>query len=648
MNASWISSHEFADLKPIDIFGKELAPKNKPDTEHVNKHILYRKNLTLTAGKAYTMRITADDYYKLYINGHFVCMGPAPSYHFAYNYNTVDVSKYIVQGENQILVHTYYQGLYNRVFVSGDLRQGMWCELLCQDETVCVSDETWEYAYDYHYGDGLTVGYKTQFLENINTYNMQLDWQKATLKKYVDYTLRPQITKTCLVEEIKPVSITSSGDNSWLLDFGKEYAGCIRIAPTIPGVVTLAYGEEALDGHAMSHMRAISNCEHPYVETWTLNGIDAAEGYDYKAFRVLEITGPIPPESVTMIKRSYPIKNAASFKTNNETLNQILEICRQGVLTGTQEVFMDCPTREKGQYLGDLTVTAQSHAYITGDAAMYKKALLDFADSTFICKGLMCCAPCAYAQEIADFTLLYPYQVYKYYKITGDLETVQKLYPTVQGMIDYFALYRREDGLLENVTEKWNLIDWPSNLRDDYDFEATKPIGPGVHNVLNSYYYGALLYAQKLAEIVGDTTDYQADIVRDAFYKAFFRPELGLFADSEVSMHTSLHSNALPMFFNMVEKPEPVVKLILEKGLCCGVFTAYFVLKGLIHNGYRQEAFDLMLNDSIHSWVNMLREDATTCFEAWGKDQKWNTSLCHPWASAPIIIVKEDFPELLI
>ncbi len=43
-----------------------------------------------------------------------------------------------------------------------------------------------------------------------------------------------------------------------------------------------------------------------------------------------------------------------------------------------------------------------------------------------------------------------------------------------------------------------------------------------------------------------------------------------------------------------------------------------------------------------HSWANMLKEGATTCWEAWGKDQKWNTSLCHPWASAPIIVLIED------
>ena len=38
----------------------------------------------------------------------------------------------------------------------------------------------------------------------------------------------------------------------------------------------------------------------------------------------------------------------------------------------------------------------------------------------------------------------------------------------------------------------------------------------------------------------------------------------------------------------------------------------------------------------------MLREGADTCFEAWGKEQKWNTSLCHPWASAPIPVLIEE------
>ena len=51
---------------------------------------------------------------------------------------------------------------------------------------------------------------------------------------------------------------------------------------------------------------------------------------------------------------------------------------------------------------------------------------------------------------------------------------------------------------------------------------------------------------------------------------------------------------------------------------------------------------DLILSDHRFSWGTMLKQGATTCFEVWGKEYKWNTSLCHPWASSPISILVED------
>ena len=104
----------------------------------------------------------------------------------------------------------------------------------------------------------------------------------------------------------------------------------------------------------------------------------------------------------------------------------------------------------------------------------------------------------------------------------------------------------------------------------------------------------------------------------------------------------------MPLYYG-ITNPEDIpaaVELIQQKGLCCGVYMAYFVLKTLVKIGRKDLMTELLQNDSEHSWKNMLREDATTCFEAWGKDQKDNTSLCHPWASAPIILLLEDVAGL--
>ena len=72
------------------------------------------------------------------------------------------------------------------------------------------------------------------------------------------------------------------------------------------------------------------------------------------------------------------------------------------------------------------------------------------------------------------------------------------------------------------------------------------------------------------------------------------------------------------------------------------MYMAFFLLKALAKAGRYDDVYRLLVSEEEHSWGNMLKEGATTLFEAWGKEQKNNTSLCHPWASAPIAVLIED------
>ena len=76
-------------------------------------------------GRQYLLDITADDYYKLYVNGHFAGQGPAPAYPEQYYYNIIDITSWLQEGKNVLAVHLYYQGLVNRVWNSGDGRFAM-------------------------------------------------------------------------------------------------------------------------------------------------------------------------------------------------------------------------------------------------------------------------------------------------------------------------------------------------------------------------------------------------------------------------------------------------------------------------------------------------------------------------------------------
>ena len=70
------------------------------------------------------------------------------------------------------------------------------------------------------------------------------------------------------------------------------------------------------------------------------------------------------------------------------------------------------------------------------------------------------------------------------------------------------------------------------------------------------------------------------------------------------------------------------MRLIEERGFTrIMLFGAYPVLEGLRRMGRKDLIRKYLLDDG--AWKRMLREGATTTFEGWGKDTKWNTSLLH-------------------
>ncbi len=663
--AKWIMDEWFYGLIPINVFHKQndkaVLPEHRADLK--NLHMLVRKNFNCNeATKRAYLDITADDYYKLYINGRYVGQGPAPSYYFHYNYNRIDIAEFLKKGENTIAVHIYYQGLLNRVWNSADYRQGMVAELFVNDKLHLVSDSTWKYTHAKEFTGGDTVGYDTQFLENIDNRLKEVGWKEtgyddsmwkpACVNICDDHKLILQSTPPLQVYEIAPVSIKNLSKGHYLIDFGHELAGQFKMeAEGLAGQsIEIRCGEE-LSEKSEFHVRHEMRCNCNYRETWILSGgKDVLEFYDYKAFRYVEVIAPDggpKPEGFAAVVRHYPLdeKSMCTFVSSDNLLNNIWSICKNGIRYGVQEGFLDCPSREKGQYLCDATITSKSHSYISGDLRLYRKMLGDFARSSFICPGLMGVSPGSYMQEVADSSLQLPLQLLNYYMFSGDFEFLNEMYPIIERMVTYFKKFERPDGLLENVNEKWNMTDWPQNLRDGYDFDLSQPNpGEGCHNVINAYYCGAIKILGEIKKILGMEPGNEFSRLKKAYINAFYNKENELFVDSTVSAHSALHSNALALFYGLVpeEAVESVVDLIRKKRLSCGVYFSYFVLKGLCGAGYHDLVFDLIMSEEEHSWANMIREGATTCFEAWGKEQKWNTSLCHPWASAPIPVFIED------
>lgn len=657
--SQWITTEDFVLLKPINVFHKEHGTPPKETSSFTNYHVHFRKKFTLNTTENVSINISADDYYKLYVNGKFVCKGPAAAYPQNYKYNRFNISPFLKVGENIIAVHVYYQGLINRVWVSGDNRCGLIADIFQDDKFLFGTDESWRYSIAKEF-NGDIIGYDTAFLENIDFRLEEKGWREIDYNDehyhssaYISgdgYTFCDTPAQAVDVYDMLPEKIINLGDGSYFIDFGQEIVGSfyMHAKGTCGDKVRVLYGEETTDENprlARSDMRC--NCN--YDETCILSGeLDKFEFFDCKAFRYVNIFSPegvVDASTFSAVVSHHSFKEVCKIKTDIPHLENIWNLCRNTLKYGSQESISDCPSREKGLYLNDFVISGLSHFYLTGDKQYFRKALFDFADTAIVCPGLMAIANCAFMQEIADYSLLYPLCVINYYNATKDKETIEKLYPTVCGILDYFRKFEREDGLLENVHEKWNIVDWPENLRDNYDaFMPRDTFGIDCHNVLNAHYIGAKKIKNRICEILGYDEKENTVFAEKAFFNAFYNAETGLFCDSEKKTHSAIHSNVFPLFYDIADEAmyERLKSFIMKKGFSCGVSHSYFVCKVLAKLGAYEEELALIVNDSEHSWINMLREGATTCFEAWGKEQKWNTSLCHPWATSPIILICED------
>lgn len=642
----WISDSVFSKLQPRNVFFRQLERVSLDCSEHRNQHILFRKKLLLTGPfKDAKIYISADDYYKLYINGRFVAQGPSPSYHFQYNYNEIDVTDYLNAGENVIAVHTLYQGLINRVWQSGDLRHGLICDLVVDGVTVLVSDESFLVAHHTGYSEMGVCGYDTQFLEQYDSRSREVgferpdfddsNWHSACVCEFDDHVLTEQKSHMLEFEEIQPKQIRADG-KSVLYDFGSNYVGYLLVSAKGKSgdeVIIRCAQELNDDGSLRYNLRA--NCV--YEEKWIIaDGESVLDQFDFKAFRYVELEYPetVTVKNVRVHARHYPFTLKTQLKEEylkNDDIKRIWELCINTQKYGVQEVIQDCMEREKGFYLGDGCYTALTNLVLTHDDSMVRKLIDDAFATSFITDTLMTCMDCSFMQEIAEYPLILVLLVLWHYRLTSDEEYLSTNYRKVISLLEAYRREYEEDCLLKNLN-KWCVVEWPKNFQHGYDVDIREgKVCKEAHVAINAYYLAAIRAANSMAGVLGFDAYRDENELFDAFYRAFYDSERDLFRDGENTDHVSLVGNSFVYGFGLCKSEstkQSIIALFDRHGIdSLSLFCTFTMLMGLTRDHDEKRLTDAILNNG--AWLRMLREDATTTFEGWGKETKWNTSLFH-------------------
>ena len=635
-----ITHPDLAGYEPVTLWHRqrEAAPARGEMPE--NRHVLFRTTFGYGGGRV-RIRLSADDYFKLYINGKFVTQGPAPGFDFRYYYMEADITDYLHPGENTAAFHTYYQGLINRVWCSGDNRHMLIFDILADGCLLAASGEGVKCAFHTGYTALSTFGYDTQFAECYRAAAPEVGFEAPAFDdsgwchaapSRAAYTFEKQPTEPLTFETVCPAEVRRTADGLFA-DFGQMVVGYPDFVVTgrAGDEIRILLGQELQDDGSVRY-RLRANCV--YEEKMILSGgRDEFRQYDYLSFRYLFLALPPGAEAdeVKCIARHYPMRVVRACGSDDPELRAVWDLCVRSLTYGVQEVIQDCMDREKGQYLADGAYSSTAHAVLTGKTAMMEKLMTNILDTARITPTLMTCAPCSYMQEIAEYVLMLPALLLAQMKLSGKADFARENYPKIAAVLDAYRTAYERDGLLYDL-DKWCVVDWPQAARDGYDFDLTEGrVAVGTHSVINAYYIAAVKGLNRIAAHLGLPAYRDETPLVDRYLSVFFDADAHRFRDAPGSFHHALPSCAMALAVGLcpdAETRENIIRMITEKPPACSAFFMTFAsLVGLKREGREAEIRAMLKSEG--RWRNMLREGATATFEAWSKDGKWNTSLFH-------------------
>jgi hypothetical protein len=467
-------------------------------------------------------------------------------------------------------------------------------------------------------------------------------------------TLRP-LTRGNITwdRDTRDLVIEPDGEDVYVLfDFGREVSGFLDFdidgADGIAGGnVDIAYDEGLRVGETPSGMRQDwgTNSNLRYADRLILaDGFNNFQNYSPRAFRYIRLAfrnlkARAALTALGAYECTYPINWRGTFTCSDARLDKIWEIGRRTLQLCMDDRFMDCPWRERAQWVGDAKVEALGAAYCFGDTRLHARFLRQIAysqheDGRTDPVGPGEWDPWAPNHPIPGFTCIWIHSIWDYYMLTGDGELPKELLPNVYKALQWLNEYAKAEGGLLVDVPGWNFTDWVKGLDGGNE---------GIIAPVNLFAYRALQIAVEIARLAGDSENADhlaksAARVADAFDRLFWNESRGVYVDRIVegkqSEEASQHTNSLVLLYEIgsEERRKSALSHLLDDPSLLQIGSPYFsfyLLAALNKYGRHEEALDYIRSH----WGPMMDAGATT----WWEEYHGQSSRCHAWSIGPTI-----------
>lgn len=651
---------------------------------------LFRKTLNLPSKpERYVVHVSADNRYKLYVNGHLVSLGPARGDIYNWNYETVDLSPWLRQGDNTLAAEVWNFVEWKPIAQISFNQTGLIVQGNGPDEQGANTDGSWKCLRNDAYAPH-TTGVYGYFAagpgERIDASRYPWGWQQpdyddsawaaarvgmeGAAKGARDYPGRLLVPTPIPPMEYAEdrFSRVRQSENARIPDAFPRSAASITVPARTKARIlldndslTTAYLSLLFSGGRGSQI-TVAYAEALYMDTAPLSKGNRDEiegkkfvGYDdiilpdggsdrlftslwWRTWRYVQLTietkdEPLEIGDVYGTFTAYPFERASTFDApGHPQLNRMLDIGWRTARLCANETYMDCPYYEQLQYFGDTRIQALITLYNTRDRYMARNAI-EQGRQSIVSDGItMSRYPSGIHQFISSFSLYWICMGHDYWRYRGEEEYLKTLLPAYRGVLSWYEGFLKEDFSLAFVPH-WFFGDWASN------FEAGEPFREkdGNSAFQDLLFVMGLEAAADMEEAFGIPSygkRYRetASSIKRTIKEKYWDTERGLFSDTRDRRNYSQHVNVLAILNEAVEGDE--ARAVMERTLADTTLTQTTIyFRYYLNQALKKAGLGDRLLDNMQVWEDQMALGLST----WAEQPEPSRSDCHAWGSSPNI-----------